>query len=76
MTQQASEQRAASPTSPPRRRRQTKAVDRRNRGSGTRARTPGARAHTSPTSFRAKARYRFDNAISRGPWVVIGTSGW
>ena len=50
-------------------RRQGKAVQRRTRMRGA---TGGPSTAAKPnTGFTAKARYRFDNALARGPIVVI-----
>jgi hypothetical protein len=61
--------------SPPRRGRQTKAVNRRYRASSSGASAAGPPPTGPPKGFRARLRYRFDNAISRGAWVVIGYLG-
>ncbi|HEY7282761.1 MAG TPA: hypothetical protein VID47_14340 [Actinomycetota bacterium] len=60
--------------SPPRRGRQTKAVNRRYRGS---SKPDGGPVDRPPkgSGIRARLRYRFDNALSRGAWVVIGYLG-
>ncbi len=55
--------------------RQTKAVGRRSRGSAVPGRAPPARAPAPSVSWWARLRYRFDNALSRGAWVVIGYLG-
>lgn len=59
----------------PGRGRQTKAIGRRYRGGTATARPPGARAPATSASLWARARYRFDNGLSRGAWVVIGYLG-
>jgi Trk K+ transport system NAD-binding subunit len=59
---------------PPRRSRQTKAVNRRHRTGPAPVAAPGVRASRG-SGLRARARYRFDNALSRGAWVVIGYLG-
>jgi ion channel POLLUX/CASTOR len=61
--------------SPPRRGRQTKAVNRRYRASSGAGTAAGPPPSGPPKGFRARLRYRFDNAISRGAWVVIGYLG-
>lgn len=60
---------------PPRRGRQTKAVNRRYRVSPAPAGAPAAGGPGGSRGFWARARYRFDNALSRGAWVVIGYLG-
>jgi Trk K+ transport system NAD-binding subunit len=65
-------------TSPPSRAgraRQTKAVGRRFRGAPSTPKIPATAPVRGSVSFWAKARYRFDNALSRGAWVVIGYLG-
>ncbi|HXJ62416.1 MAG TPA: hypothetical protein VNN79_01565 [Actinomycetota bacterium] len=59
--------------SPPRRGRQTKAVNRRYRAKKA-TDTPIERP-VRKSGIRARIRYRFDNALSRGAWVVIGYLG-
>ncbi len=58
-----------------RRARQTKAVGRRYRGGAARAHGTADRPVRVSASFWARLRYRFDNALSRGAWVVIGYLG-
>lgn len=53
----------------------TKAVDRRTRGLASRAAAPPRRPTPRRAPWRARLRYRFDNALSRGAWVVIGYLG-
>jgi ion channel POLLUX/CASTOR len=60
--------------SPPRRARQTKAVNRRYRAAAPARGTPAA-PEERRTGFGARLRYRFDNALARGAWVVIGYLG-
>jgi len=60
--------------SPPRRARQTKAVNRRYRAASPTSGPPAERPERK-SGIRARIRYRFDNALSRGAWVVIGYLG-
>jgi Trk K+ transport system NAD-binding subunit len=57
------------------RRRQTKAVGRRFRGVRAVSGSPSGKPVRPSASLWARLRYRFDNALSRGAWVVIGYLG-
>jgi Trk K+ transport system NAD-binding subunit len=66
---------SSTPSAPPSRAgRQTKAVGRRYRGQNVTAKPATRRKKVEPT-FWARLRYRFDNALARGAWVVIGYLG-